>query len=232
MHIKAFARWAAMLALLATPAVASAQNDKDQPSTTPSQTTPSQNTPSQNTPSGANDHAMRNDESADLNKTKTGQEKLSSAELQIVAHVHRVNQFEIDLGKLAQKKGTSTDIKDFGKMLVDDHQAADKNAMALVKDHGQKIPKEMTTNEEDKNEIKDNKLAYNRMKKETGAAFDKDFLDTVVKGHEKELAKTDSAIGEVQSDDLKTMLKDIKPVLQRHADRARELQKNNAQASR
>jgi putative membrane protein len=63
-----------------------------------------------------------------------------------------------------------------------------------------------------------------------GADFDKEFLSMMVTGHEKVLAKLDSAMGTVQNDDLKTMLQNVKPTLQKHADTARDLQKTNPQA--
>jgi predicted outer membrane protein len=69
-----------------------------------------------------------------------------------------------------------------------------------------------------------------KLKKESGTDFDRDFLAMMIGGHERELAKIDTAVGEAQADDLKSFLRDIKPVLQHHLDQARDLQKTNAQA--
>jgi predicted outer membrane protein len=48
-------------------------------------------------------------------------EKLSDADLPLIAHYHAVNLMEIDLGKLAAKRGTTPAIKQYGDM----HKAAD-----------------------------------------------------------------------------------------------------------
>jgi hypothetical protein len=48
----------------------------------------------------------------------------------------------------------------------------------------------------------------------------------MVAGHDKELAKIDTAIGAAADPDLQTMLKSTKPVLQRHSDQAKDLQKS------
>jgi putative membrane protein len=157
--------------------------------------------------------------------------KLSDSEMHVLAHVHHVNQMEIDAGHLAQKKGTTQAVKSYGKMLVDDHTSNDKEIIAFAKKHGQKIGNEVAMNEADKQDEKDNKDAMARIKNMKGADFDREFLTTMAAGHDKELAKIDTAIGQVSDNDLATMLKDMKPVLQKHADQARELSKSNAQAS-
>jgi len=50
-------------------------------------------------------------------------------------------------------------------------------------------------------------------------------------GHDKELTKIDTSISSATDPDLQAMLKTTKPVLQRHADQARDLQKTTPQAS-
>jgi len=48
----------------------------------------------------------------------------------------------------------------------------------------------------------------------------------MVAGHDKELTKIDVAISGASDPDLKSLLQGVKPVLQRHADQARDLQKS------
>jgi putative membrane protein len=164
---------------------------------------------------------------ADTAKTQ----KLSDSEMHVLAHVHHVDQMEIDAGKLAQKKGSTQAVKSYGKMLVDDHSSNDKDIIAFAKKHGQKIGNEVPTTEAEKAEAKDAKDGMDRLKNMKGTDFDREFLTMMAAGHDKELAKIDTAIGQVIDHDLATMLKDMKPVLQKHADQARELGKSNAQAS-
>jgi predicted outer membrane protein len=52
----------------------------------------------------------------------------------------------------------------------------------------------------------------------------------MVTGHEKVLAKIDSSMGSIENADLKSMIENVKPTIQKHADQARDLQKTNAQA--
>jgi putative membrane protein len=196
MTIQAFARCAALVAAMAAPLAASADD-------------------------------YNKDKAAD----KADKTKLTDAELQVLAHFHQANLSEIALGKLAMRNSKTAAIKDYGKMLVTDHQKNDRDLKALAKKHGQMIPTETAMSDADKSDMKDEKDAMKKLEAMKGADFDREFLQMAVQDHEKELARADTAIGEVQSDDLKTMLQDMKPVLQRHADKARDLQKNNAEAS-
>jgi len=171
----------------------------------------------------------KTDKTADKTTDKTA--KLSDADLQIVAHLHHVNQMEIDLGKAAQKSGTAP-VKKYGEMLVKDHMASDKDALALVKKHGTAtIPAEKPATDAAKAEDKEMMDQAAHMKTLKGAEFDRDFLTMMVTGHEKELAKIDVAMGTAENADVKDMLSNTKPVLQRHADQARDLQKNAPSAS-
>jgi putative membrane protein len=168
---------------------------------------------------------------ADTTKNTKDTAKLDTNELQVLAHEHSVNQMEIDAGKLAQKQGATQAVKSYGQMLVKDHTQSDRDITAFAKKHGQTIPAEKMTTDAEKKQMKDNMDAMNRLKNMKGADFDREFLNTMATGHDTELAKIDTFVGEVKNTELATMLKDMKPVLQKHADQARDLSKNNAQAS-
>ena len=57
-----------------------------------------------------------------------------------------------------------------------------------------------------------------------GTAFDQELLPMMVKAHDAELAKADANIKIASDPQLKTMLEELKPVLQKHADEARSLE--------
>jgi putative membrane protein len=219
MKIITFARWAALGALMLAPLAASADKDYDKDKDR-----------SADEATKDKDKDKTSDEAMPKKGAKMKEAKLNDSELQVIAHVHHVNQMEIDAGKMAQKQGSTQAIKSYGEMLVKDHQQNDRDLTSFAKKHGQAIPMEKATNEADKKDMQDTKDAMNKLGKMKGADFDREFLRMMVDGHDKELAKIDSEAAEVTNNDLQTMLKDMKPVLQRHADQARELMKNNAQA--
>src|SRR5882762_481250 len=70
------------------------------------------------------DKTMDKDKDKSTDKAKAG--KLSDGDVKIIAHVHHVNQMEIDLGKIAQRTGTAS-VKNYAETLERDHQSADKD---------------------------------------------------------------------------------------------------------
>lgn len=230
MKLRAFAILAALAApglASATPADNSPNNnptsnptsptpDKAPPGgTTPSDTTPPTKLPSERTPT---DKATGND----MNKS----DKLSDADAKVVSHLHHVNQMEITLAKQAQKQGTAH-VKDYAGTLISDHQSADKDLTAFAKAHKlATIPADKPETDADRQDDKDMTTAMAHLKALKGAEFDKAYLNMMVSGHDKELTKIDVSISGAGDPDLKTLLQTVKPVLQRHADQARDLQKS------
>jgi putative membrane protein len=152
--------------------------------------------------------------------------KLSEGDVKIVAHLHHVNRMEIDLGKVAQKSGTAT-VKAYGETLERDHMSADKDLVAFAKQNKlNAIPADKPDNEADKQAHKEMMSKVARLKTLKGAEFDREFANMMVADHDKELAKIDVAISAASNPELQTMLKNVKPMLQRHADQARDLQKS------
>ena len=158
--------------------------------------------------------------------------KLSDAELGVLAHYHGVDQTEIMLGNLAQKRATRAAVKDYGAMLVKDHTANDKQLLAFAKQHKATIPANegpLTAADADAaTRLHDD---IENLKTLKGVDFETKIQQLSVTAHEHELSKIDDSFSAVSTPELATMIAEMKPAFQHHADRARELLKGNAQAS-
>jgi putative membrane protein len=160
------------------------------------------------------------DTTKDTNKPEAT--KLSDVDTQAIAHQHAVNQMEIDMGKLAAKNGGAA-VKTYAQALVKDHTNADRDITTFAKKNGMTaIPGDTAMTDTDK---KDRMETMARLKSMKGADFDREFLNIMVTDHEREVTKVEADIGIVDNKDLAAKLKDIKPVLQKHADDAKALQK-------
>lgn len=150
---------------------------------------------------------------------KTG--KLSESDGKVVSNLHMVNQMEIDMGKIAASRA-SAPVKTYANMLITDHTKIDKELIAFAKKNGMSsIPAEMS--EAEHKDMMENQAKLKGLK---GPEFDREYLNMMVEGHDKVLAKIDSEMGSVDNKDLQKLLTDIKPVFQKHADEARKLQSN------
>jgi predicted outer membrane protein len=175
-----------------------------------------------------------NEKMTDKAPVKTDKDKnpkLADGDVKIIAHLHHVNQMEIEMGKLAQKTGTQA-VKGYADTLVNDHTSNDKELMSFSKAHKlATIPADKPETDADRQDAKNMMTETAKLKTLKAAEFDKAFLNMMVAGHDKELAKIDTSIGASADPDLQTMLKSTKPVLQRHSDQAHDLQKNTPQAA-
>lgn len=172
----------------------------------------------------ADDKAM--DKPADKAKT-TEKAKLADDDVKVVAHVKHVNDMEIDMGKLAKTHGTAA-VKAYGATLVKEHTANNTKLTALAKKKGlATIPAEEPMTEEQKLEHQKMMDGMAKLKTLKGADFDKEFVPMMIEGHDNEVGRLDTSIASVKDGDLVMHLKETKPVVQRHADAARELQKKS-----
>lgn len=161
----------------------------------------------------------------DTTKTDAAKkEKLSDADLQLIAHYHAVDLMEIDLGKLAAKRGTTPAVKTYGDTLVKDHSDFDKKLTALAKKTGQVIPAEKPDPAK-KEEMAAAKKRAADVQKLTGANFDREYLAFMIDDHHKAVMAIDADIAAAKNEELAAMLREVKPILQAHHDKATDTQK-------
>ena len=77
---------------------------------------------------------------ADHHKT-TGQ--LSTKDRQFITAAAADSMKEIELGRLAQQRGTSQEVKNFGMKMVDDHSKASERLKAIAPSQGVTLPSEL-----------------------------------------------------------------------------------------
>ena len=154
---------------------------------------------------------------------KAADEKMTDARL--VALLHHVNQDEIAAGKLAQQKGQSVDIKAYGKQLVTDHSSSDQEVMAAAKKAGIS-PSDSALTASDKEMMRVDKNKMEQIKRMSGAEFDRTFAQVLVQDHQHMISLLRDHEGDLQSPELKTLVDNTIPVLEKHKDLARKALRN------
>ena len=132
----------------------------------------------------------------------------------VLGKLHHSNQMEIEMGKLAQEKGQSKDVKSFGKTLVTDHTAADKKVAALAKQEKIDLTAAMPP-------MKPDKMAP--LKTAVGAEFDKAFASAMLEDHTKDVDEAKAARDATTDVKLKSLLDATIPVLEKHRETAQKL---------
>jgi putative membrane protein len=121
--------------------------------------------------------------------------------------LHESNLREIAAGELAQKKARTEPVKNYGKLLVKHHTAADRELQALAGRLGVKLAEPNT----DLGELQ---------KIINPANFDRAFANQMAREHREAIALVQAAQGKATNAELQAMLKKVLPVLQQHHDEA------------
>jgi putative membrane protein len=124
------------------------------------------------------------------------------------------NLAEIQMGKLAQEKGTSDGVRSFGKQLEQDHAAANQKAEAVAKEMGMSPPTEPN---------KQQKADYDRMSKLSGDKFDREFVRHMVADHKKDI-KEFRQEAKKTNERPSAFAQETLPTLQKHLETAQSLQ--------
>jgi putative membrane protein len=122
---------------------------------------------------------------------------------------------EVALGKLAQQKGSSQAIKDFGGMMVKDHSAANSELAALAKSKHIVLPE---TLDDEANKLKAD------LNSKSGVAFDKAYARAMVKDHKEDTTEFVRAIKVIKYPEMTAFAKKTLPVLKMHLAAAQKIE--------
>jgi putative membrane protein len=149
---------------------------------------------------------------ANANANASGMQRADSGMLRDIAHA---NLAEIETGKLAMEKAGDAKLKEFAKMMVDDHTKALGEVQQLAQSKNVTLPTEP--------DLK-HKAAMTKLKVMSGGMFDKSYIKNAgVADHvatEKLLKKTQSSAKDA---DVKALASKMLPVVQAHLKHAQEL---------
>ena len=133
----------------------------------------------------------------------------------------QANMSDSARGKLAETKGTSADVRNFGKLMMGEHHMLRVEGQALVKKLG--VTPTAPAGDSSEAQAKAEMDSLNAMPK--GAAWDKAYIGYEVGYHQAVINTATKALDVAQNDSLKALIKKAAPVLQHHLERAQEIQK-------
>jgi putative membrane protein len=151
-----------------------------------------------------------------------GAPEITSA-AEVLSRIREVNETEIYAGKLAVRKGSTAEVRTYGKSLVKDHRAVNRKVEALAKDEGVQLSPPGPVSAELARLNNHDGAVREMLANVSGNTFDRDFLHAMVEDHQKNI----DALKDVQakSDDpkLKSFIQDLLPQLTDHQEMAEKL---------
>jgi putative membrane protein len=123
---------------------------------------------------------------------------------------------EVQLGEVAQSKGTDPKVKEFGKMMVTDHTKANDELKALAASKNITLP--AAPSEEMQKTAAD-------ISEKTGKDFDKAYIDQMVEDHKKTVKLFEDGQKNVKDAEIKAFIDKTLPVLKSHLEHVKGLDK-------
>ncbi|HWH69620.1 MAG TPA: DUF4142 domain-containing protein [Candidatus Sulfotelmatobacter sp.] len=142
--------------------------------------------------------------------------QLSEKDYKFVMDAARGSMSEVQLGELAQQKGTSQAVRNFGERMITDHTKASNELKQIVAQKGASLPTHMSHKENS---------AMEHLQKETGAKFDKAYAEHMVKDHKHDVKEFRDAAKDLNDPDLKAFAQKTLPILEEHQRMADEMER-------
>jgi putative membrane protein len=139
-----------------------------------------------------------------------------------IAHiVVTANQVDIDAGEIADSKAIDSEVKAFGRMMVMDHTAVDKQARELAAKL-KLTPQENATSQSLKMGGETNVA---NLKTLSGAAFDKAYIAHEVEYHQAVIETLNKLLApNAQNPELKALIAKVTPAFVAHLEKAKQIQ--------
>ena len=124
------------------------------------------------------------------------------------------NNFEIQAGQLAQQKAQSDEIKQFAKMMVDDHTQAQQQLQQIAQRKGWQFSEQL---------MPVHKAMLDELNKLDGQEFERAYLYGQIAGHTKTALKLRDDKTELQDPELRQYAATILPKVQQHLQHGQQL---------
>ena len=155
------------------------------------------------------DSSISADKKASMNANDSGKAMINADTKDFANKAATGGMAEVELGKLAEQKATSQQVKDFAKMMVDDHTLANNTFKTLATSKSIELPAAVT--DEQRKDI-------DALSKKSGKDFDKSYVDMMVDDHKATIMEFKTAEGKVSDNDVKNFITFTLPTLQKHLD--------------
>jgi putative membrane protein len=138
----------------------------------------------------------------------------SSADQRFVDEAARGGMMEVEMGQLAQKNGSSDQVRQFGKQMVTDHTRLNDELGNVAKKDGFQVPTDLGAKQ---------RAEIQSLSKLSGKEFDSKYTQLMVKDHTNDLAAFKKAESTTEKPELKKAIAEAIPVIEHHLEMAKKM---------
>ena len=132
---------------------------------------------------------------------------LSADDRKFVENTAKGGMTEVEVSRVAQQKAQNAQVKEFAGRMVADHGKANDELKSLAANKGVALPADAE---------KDARKHADDMNKHSGAKFDHEYMEMMVKDHKKTIKDFEHASKNAKDSDLRAWAAKTLPTLQEH----------------
>jgi putative membrane protein len=151
---------------------------------------------------------------------ETSPNSLSSRDRTFVMQAGQLSMMEVELGRLAVKRGSSPGVKQYGQEMVEDHTRANQELMQLAMQKKVELPTEMSTQ---------NTALIDRLSGLSGKSFDTAYKQAMIDSHNQAIALFQAQSQQGQDPQLKAWATQKLPNLQAHLEMVNQMLADTSQ---
>jgi len=152
--------------------------------------------------------AIAADTAKESTKATTGRDsQVAASDRKFMEKAALGGMAEVELGNVAQQNASNAEVKQFGAKMVQDHSKAGDELKQLAQSKGVALPSALDS--KDKREV-------DKLSKLSGAKFDHEYMEHMVKDHKKDVKEFEKASKDSRDADLKSFAAKTLSVIQGH----------------
>jgi len=143
----------------------------------------------------------------------------------ILAQIHQANLREIAIGRMAEGKASTSEVRAYADQLVQDHINADQMVAAMAQKIGANSHGATTGPREGRHESARGKLVEQKLSSATESGFERLFLQQTGSDEQGLIHSLQQEREDASDDDIEALIDKLMPILEQHRDLAQILMK-------
>jgi putative membrane protein len=143
----------------------------------------------------------------------------------VLRQIHQTNLTEIALGKLAQEKASTDEVRAYADQLVQDHTNVDQTVVAMAQKSGAHLKNGAEAQRDVRPNTEREKQLERKLKSARGLDFDRLFLQETKSDHERLIRMLQQDREDASNDELEALIDEMIPILEQHRELAQILMK-------
>jgi putative membrane protein len=138
----------------------------------------------------------------------------SNSDQDFITKAAQGNSAEVELGKIVAAKSKNPSVKQFAQMMVKDHTTALNELQELAQSKNLNFNDDLPD---------DAKTLQAKLSSDTGKQLDKDYMDSMVEDHQKDVQEFTDKSQTAKDPDVKQWAGKTLPTLQKHLEKAQQI---------